>query len=122
MNWKSLPYTVKPWTDWGEQEKIKDSIKGVLWEMVTSKFKEHCHGCITSHPSQKQHMDLGCLSPWEEQRDAYIEQCFHTVDPNRVIEHYTKATVDTHDPWKKLKLVHDDKSFKEECFEMRAEL
>lgn len=108
--------------DWTKQDKMKESVKQVLRDMVTSKTKEHCHGCITNHPSQKQHMELGCLSSWEEQRDAYIEQCFYTLNPNHVLEHYSKATGDSQDHWKKLKLLYDDQSFKEECFQMSAEL
>ena len=54
--------------------------------MVLEKTKSKCHVFITNHPSQKQHMGNGCLSSLEWQRSAYMEECFHTLAMDRVLE------------------------------------
>lgn len=102
----------------GNHKQMRDSFKHVLKERILAKAKEHCHGCMTDHPSHKQHMLLGCLSPWEEQRDAFVEECFYTIPPDRVLEHYSNESGDVDDPWKKLKTLVQDKSLLEECMEM----
>lgn len=102
----------------GNHKQMRDSFKHVLKERILAKAKEHCHGCMTDHPSQKQHMVLGCLSPWEDQRDAFIEECFYTIPPDCVLEHYSNQSGDVDNPWKKLKTLTQDKTLFDECLEM----
>jgi hypothetical protein len=105
-------------SDWTKHEKMRSIIKEILREMVICKTKENCHGCLTDHPSQKEHMELGCLSPWQEQKSAYMEECYHTISPNNVLEKYIEVTGDSNSPWKLLKCAFEDKDFKDQCFQI----
>ena len=101
--------------DWVNQENMRSAIKAVLRDMVLEKTKSKCHGCIIDHPSQKQHMENGCLSSWEWQRNTYMEECFHTIAMDRVLERYTAMTGEDPEAWKKLKLIFEEKTFKDDC-------
>uniref|UniRef100_A0A8W8MT42 Uncharacterized protein n=1 Tax=Magallana gigas TaxID=29159 RepID=A0A8W8MT42_MAGGI len=63
-------------------------MKPIIHEILRKSFrdaKENYHGCSFDHPSQKQHMNIGCLSPWSELRDVYIEKCFEEISVEDVL-------------------------------------
>ena len=83
--------------------------------MVLEKTKSKCHVFITDYPSQKQHMGNGCLSSLEWQHSAYMEECFHTLDMDRVLEQKTATNGEDPQAWKKLKIIFEEKTFKDDC-------
>lgn len=54
------------------QHHMKTVISNILRKMITAKAKKDCYGCVTDHPSQREHMDSGCLSSWEAKRETYM--------------------------------------------------
>lgn len=61
---------------------------------------------------------LGCLSPLEDQRYAFVEECFYTIPPDGVLEHYSSESGDVDNPREKLKTLVQDKTLLKECMEM----
>lgn len=76
--------------------------------------KENCHGCSFDHPSQKQHMNIGCLSPWSELRDVYIEKCFEEISVEDVLRRYALQTTDDHHGWGVFNALQNNPGLKKE--------
>lgn len=89
-----------------------DSMKPIIYEILKEKVfemaKENCHGCSFDHPSQKQHMNMGCLSPWSELRDVYIEKCFEEISVEDVLRRYALQTTDDLHGWRFFKALQSD--------------
>jgi hypothetical protein len=60
-------YTIKNHFDLTENEKLKVASK------IRELSRENCHGCKIDHGSQKQHMEMGCMSPLSEIGPLYIQ-------------------------------------------------
>lgn len=53
---------------------------------------EKCHGCQTSHPSQREHMSAGgCLSEQMEKTEYYMEDALAKVDVSQAVDIITKV-------------------------------
>lgn len=69
------------------QHHMKTVISNILRKMihVTARAKKDCYGCATDHPSQREHMDSGCLSSWKAKWETYLEECFDNISMNIVL-------------------------------------
>ena len=60
----------------------------VIQTIVMAKASTSCYGCEIDHPSQKQHMCGGCLSPLDECTDFYFEDACGSVKAREVLQVY----------------------------------
>lgn len=97
---------------------MKSIIKKILRKMISCKSKEQCHGCLTDHPSQKQHMEMGCLSPWEEKRDLYLTDCMNNIPQELVVKEFEEINGEESDGEKYLCDAKEDRSFQAELSQL----
>jgi hypothetical protein len=46
----------------------------ILRREILQLMEENCYGCCVDHPSQRQHMEGGCLMEWEDAVDMYFHR------------------------------------------------
>lgn len=61
-------------------------------------------------------MNIGCLSPWSELRDVYIEKCFEEISVEDVLRRYALQTTDDHDGWGVFNALQNNPGLKKELF------
>lgn len=69
---------------------VNQAFGGKVRDLIETKASKDCYGCSVTHPSQKQHMERGCLSEWEDKWEAYFEESFHNVSREEIIEDLVK--------------------------------
>lgn len=68
------------------REAVQITFGDKIKKVIENKATEGCYGCSVTHPSQIQHMSGGCLSDWEDKRDAYLEESFRTLNRRDITE------------------------------------
>jgi len=81
-HWEKLKEIIK-------EEQLLELMKSVfviiLEDDITTAAMSGSYGCTVTHPSQKQHMDGGCMFIWEDQVDRYIDDCFKNISTDKVV-------------------------------------
>ena len=72
----------------------------IVTNAIRAKMVENCSRCRIDHPSQLQHMSMGCLSEWEDAVEVYFDEASHIAGNQmeesceKVLEHLPYALDD----------------------------